>query len=198
MKKYIFFIALVFVFASCNNNAAIEKSEIEMAKQTNSINYIIGIGKIIPENDIIQLSSPVNGIIQKIYKKENDSVAVGSIILELEHQLEDEKVIQLGNQLTTQAAQIKLDETNIGELDAKVSNAKIELQRLQNLLLKGAETQQTVDDVSTNLKTLLSNLNKLVATIDVSKNRWQEAKTNLKTAQLERDQKIIKSPKTIG
>ncbi len=194
MKNYIIFMLLIFIFTSCNNNAAKEKLEIEKARQSNSINYIIGIGKIIPENDIVQLSSPVNGIVQKIYKKENDSVAVGTIILELEHQLEDEKIIQLGNQVTTQAAQIKVDDANVGELYAKFSNAKIELQRLQNLLLKGAETQQKIDDAGTNLKSLTANLNKLEATTSVSKSRWQEVKTDLKTAQLERDQKIIKSP----
>ena len=194
MKKYILFILLLFILISCKNNAAKEKLEMEKAKQTNSMNRIIGIGKLIPENDIIQLSSPVNGIVQKIYKKENDIVAVGTIILELEHQLEDEKIIQLGNQITTQAAQIKVDKANVSELDAKVSHAKIEWQRLQNLLLKGAETQQEVDDAATNLKSLTANLNQLKATISVSKSRWQEAKTDLKTAQLERDQKIIKSP----
>jgi HlyD family secretion protein len=154
----------------------------------------VGIGKIIPENDIIQLSSPVNGIVRKIYKKENDTVAVGTVILELEHQLEDEKIIQLGNQITTQAAQIKVDEANVDELVAKVGNSKIELKRLQNLLLKDAETQQTVDDATTDLKTLTFNLNKYEATVGMSKSKWQETKTALKTAKLERDQKNIRSP----
>ncbi len=121
MKKYILFTLLIFMLNSCNNNAAKEKLKIENVKQTTSINYIIGIGKIIPENDIVQLSSPVNGIVQKIYKKENDSVNVGTVILELEHQLEDEKLIQLGSQISTQAAQIKVDIASVGEIEAKVS-----------------------------------------------------------------------------
>lgn len=194
MKNCIFYILPLFILGSCNNNAAKEKLENENAKQSTSINHIIGIGKVIPESDIIQLSSSVNGIVQKIYKKENDSVAVGTIILELEHQLEDEKIIRLGNQLTTQAAQIKVDAASVGELEAKVGNAKIELQRLQNLVLKGAETQQTVDNAITNLKSQTANLNKLEATVTVSKSRWQETKTDLKSAQLESEQKIIKSP----
>jgi len=194
MKNFVFFIPLIFFQTSCNNNAAKEKLEVEKAKQANAINYIIGIGKIIPKNDIVQLSSPVNGIVQKIYKNENDSVTVGTIILELEHQLEDEKYVYLGNQITTQSAQINVDAASVEELEAKVGNAKTELQHLQNLLLKGAETQQKVDDANTNLKALTSNLNKLEATVTVSKSRLQEIKTNLKSAQLERNQKIIKSP----
>lgn len=192
MKNWILYSLLI--FTACNNDAAKEKLLQENAQQSDYTTYTIGIGKIIPENDILQLSSPVSGIVQKIYKKENDHVEVGTIILELEHQLEDEKVIQLGNQLSTQAAQIKVDAASVGELDAKISNAKIALQRLRNLLAKGAETQQTVDNAATNLNALLANLNRLEATIGVSKSRWQEVNSDLKTARLERDQKIIKSP----
>lgn len=171
-----------------------ENPALEKINQAIAINQIIGNGKIIPENDIIQLSSPVNGIVQKIYKKENDRVTIGAVILELNHQLEDEKTIQLRSQITTQLAQVKVDEAAIIELSVKISNAKAELQRLQNLLVKGAETQQVVDDASTNVQSLIANLNKLEATKAVSKSRWQEATVNLKSAQLERDQRIITSP----
>ena len=91
-------------------------------------------------------------------------------------------------------AQIKVDLASIGELKAKVSNANKELQRSRNLLSKGAETQQKVDEASTNLKTLHANLTKLEAIVAVSKSRLQELKSDLKSAQLENDQNIIKSP----
>ena len=194
MKNYLSLIFIFSIFVACNNKAAKEKLAIENAKQAIAVNRIVGIGKIIPENDIIQLSSAVNGIVEKIYKKENDTVNIGSVILELEHHLEDEKIMQLNNQIITQASQIKVDAASVGEFEAKVSNANSELQRLQNLLLKGAETQQTVDDANTNLKSFNSNLNRLEASVAVSKSKWQETKTALITAQIERDQKIIRSP----
>lgn len=194
MKNNFLLIIPIFVLMACNNKAEKEKIAIENANQMLANNRIVGIGKITPENDIVQLSSPVNGIVLKIYKKENDTVIVGSIILELDHQLEDEKIIQLINQMNTQAAQINVDVSNVAELQARVSNAKIALQRLQNLLLKAAETQQTVDDATTNLKVLNANLERLKASVAVSRSRWQEIKTDLNSAQVERDQKIIKSP----
>ena len=73
MKYNYLSILLVLVLLSCDNKDAKEKLAIENAKQVVAINQNIGVGKIIPENDIIQLSSAVNGIVQKIYKKENDS-----------------------------------------------------------------------------------------------------------------------------
>lgn len=194
MKYYFLLILLISILTSCNNKSVKEKLEIENTKQAIDINQIVGVGKIIPENDIIQLSSPENGIVQKIYKKENDTVSIGTVILELDHDLEDTRILQSKNEVNTQSAQIKVDAASVGEYEAKVSNAKLELQRLQNLLLKGAETQQTVDDETTNLKALNSNLKRLEATVTVSKSRLQETKETLKTAQVERDQKIIKSP----
>lgn len=194
MKYYFLLIFLISILTSCNNKSAKEKLGIENTKQAIAINQIVGIGKIIPENDIIQLSSPENGIVEKIYKKENDTVSIGTVILELDHDLEDARIFQSKNEVNTQSAQIKVDAASVGEYEAKVSNAKLELQRLQNLLLKGAETQQTVDDKTTNLKALNSNLKRVETTVTVSKSRLQETKATLKTAQVERDQKIIRSP----
>ena len=193
MKYYLLSIFLISILTSCNNKSAKNKLEIENNKQI-AVRQIVGIGKIIPEGDIIQLSSPVNGIVQKIDKREDEPVSIGTVILELAHDLEDAKILQLKGELNTQTAQINVDAASVEEYEAKVSNAKSELQRLQNLLLKGAETQQTVDDATTNLKSLNANLTRLVASVSVSKSRLQETKAALKTAQLERDQKIIKSP----
>jgi len=187
-------ILLITVLSSCGDKSANKKLEIENTTQAISLNHIVGIGKIIPENDIVQLSSPVNGIVEKIYRKENDTVTIGTIILELIHDLEDAKVIQLNNELSTQSAQIKMDAASVTDYEAKVSNAKKELQRLQDLLNKGAEMQQTVDDASTNLKSLNANLIRLKAAASLSESRLKEIKANLKTAQIERDQKIIRSP----
>jgi HlyD family secretion protein len=194
MKNYTLVILLTLSFAACNSESKQEKLEEENSKQALEINQVVGVGKIIPENDIIQLSSPVNGIVSKTLRQENDSVRVGTVILELEHELEDAKISQLNSQLATQAVQVKVEEANVDEIQTKIANANSQLQRLENLLAKGAETQQTVDDAATNVKALNANLKRLDASVRVSKGRLQETRTALQTAQLERNQKIIKSP----
>lgn len=194
MKYFIFIILSIFILASCNDKSAEEKLEVKNAQQAIVIKHVVGIGKIIPENDIIQLASPVNGVVHQIYKKENDRVSIGTIILELDHDLEDAKIRQLNNELNTQSAQIKVDAASVGEYEAKVDNAKLTLQRLQNLLLKGAEAQQTVDDETANLKALNSTLRRLKASVIVSESKLKETKTAIQIAQIERDQKIIRSP----
>ena len=194
MKQYFPLILLLSILISCSNNSANEKLKSENTKQDLAIDYVVGIGKIIPENDIIQISSPVNGIVKEIYKRENDTVIIGTDILELEHLLEDAKLLQLKSEVATQSAQISVDDASVDEFDAKCNNSKSELLRLQNLLAKGAETQQTVDDASTDLKSFQANLKRLEASVTVSKSRLKESKAAFQVAQMERDQKIITSP----
>jgi len=194
MNKGFYTLILILFIVSCNKadkkkEAAAEKAKLEIANDR-----VVGVGMIVPEKDIVQLSSPVNGIVKKILKSENDSVSVGTPVLELDHQLEDAKVKQLSSEVATQAAQIKADEASVGEFEAKYENAVSELQRMQRLLAKGAETQQAVDDANTGLKSFQSNLNRLQADADVSKSRRNETKAALHLAQLERNQKIILSP----
>jgi len=194
MKLIVCLLLLSSIFSSCGNDQLKEKTTTDKIKDAGTVNQVVGIGKIEPENDIIQLSSPVNGIVQKILKKENDSVSLGTPILELDHQLEDGKVRQLATEVNTQAAQIKADEAGVGEYEAKYNNAVSEVQRLQRLLAKGAETQQAVDDANTALKSYQSNLKRLQAGVSVSKSKLEQTKAALHVAEIERDQKIIKSP----
>ncbi len=194
MKKGFYVLILFLFFLSCNNADKKKEAAAEKVKLEKANNKVVGVGMIVPENDIVQLSSPVNGIVTKILKSENDSVGIGTHVLELDHQLEDAKVKQLIKEVATQAAQIKGDEASVGEYEAKYENANSELQRLQRLLSKGAETQQTVDDANTSLKSFQSNLKRLQASAEVSKSRLNETKAALNVAQLERDQKIICSP----
>jgi multidrug efflux pump subunit AcrA (membrane-fusion protein) len=194
MKQSLYCLLLFSIFISCKNNDAADKTDINKVKLATSIYKVIGIGQIVPEHDIIQLSSPVNGIVQKIYKNENDSLSAGTPILELDHQLEDAKVNQLSNEVNTQLEQINADAASVGEFAAKYNNAVAELQRLQRLLAKGAETQQTVDDANTNLKSFQSNQKRLQANVEVAKSKLKETKAALHSAMIEREQKIILSP----
>jgi multidrug efflux pump subunit AcrA (membrane-fusion protein) len=194
MKHFFLFLLNISLLASCNTKAKKEKQELEDTSRTSIINHIVGVGKISPETEIVQLSSPVSGIVEKFYKKENDTVSIGSVILELEHHLEDEKIIQLQNELSTQAAQIKVDEAGVDEFKAKVSNATSDLKSALTLLEEASETQQTVDNKTTDLKTLKANLKRSEAGVNVAKGRRQELISALKSSQLERQQKIIRSP----
>ena len=93
MKKGFYALILLVFFISCNKAEKNKEVADEKAKLEKT-NKVVGIGMIVPEKEIVQLSSPVNGIVTKILKSENDSVSRGTPVLELDHQLEDAKVKQ--------------------------------------------------------------------------------------------------------
>ncbi len=194
MKNYLLYLLIVLYGASCKNSEEDESLIAENAKQANSKDLVVGIGKISPENDIIQLSSSVNGIVKLILKKENDSVAIGEVVLELDHALEDEKVNKSMIEIHSLKAQLRADFASIEEYTVKVKYAKVELKRLKNLLLKGSETQQTVDNASSNLQSLNTSLDKFIAVVNFDKSKLNESESTLQSFKIERDQKIIKSP----
>lgn len=192
--KYFFLLPVVVLFAACGGKGAKEKTETEQQDSIRASHVVIGNGKVLPENDIVQLSSPVDGIVQRIAKAENDTVSVGRIILELDHAIDDANIELLRNERRTQEAQVKVDLASLTDYKAKVNTASAELRRFQNLLSKGAETQQTVDNATSNLESLNANLAQVEATVWVSKSKWKETTAKVERALLERDQKIIRSP----
>jgi HlyD family secretion protein len=194
MKRYAGLFIMLSILCACGSKEAKDKAASEKSAAASVVSQVVGIGKIEPESDIIQLYAPVNGIVLKILKSENDTVSAGTPIIVLDNQLEDAKVRQLTSELNTQMNQIKVDEASLGEYEAKSSNAVSELQRLQRLLAKGAETQQVVDDANTNLKTLQSNLKRLQASVAVSKSKLTQSQAAMNVALIEREQKTIKSP----
>ena len=196
MKKIICLFLIQSFFSQCTNNAAKEKAisdEKIAAALRNQLNQVVGIGRVEPENELIQLSSPVSGIVSNIFKKENDEVKVGEAILALDNLIEAAKYKQAQKSVITQEAQIKMDEAAIQEYQSKYNNAVTEVQRLQRLLSKGAETQQTVDNANTNLQSIQSNLERLKAAVLFSKSKLSETQAALELAQKEKEQKIIKS-----
>lgn len=194
MKNIAGILSLTFLITACGGRHAEIDTGTQVLNDSGLVNKVVGIGRIEPESGIIQLSSPVNGIVSTILKNENDSVDVGTPILELDHRLEDAKLAKLETEIKTQIDQVKVDEASLGEFEAKYNNAILEVQRLKKLLSEGAETQQAVDNANTDLLSYKANLAKLNAAVLVSKSKLAQAGAALQVAKIERDQKIIRSP----
>ncbi len=194
MKNKLFWFLCIVLCSACSNKVEEEKLPINKIQQNNGFYQIIGVGKIVPELDIVLLTSPVNGIVHQLYKKENDTVNIGSLIVELNHEIEDENIKQLKNQLTTQEFQVDVDRLNAVELKGRVSNAKSNFIHSQNLYIKGAESKQNLDDLNTEFLSLQSNLKSFESKVLVAKSKLLELQTALQKAEVEKEQKFIKSP----
>jgi len=195
MKRLIPAILLLpLLISACSNNAATDKSPQQLPAKSTAISYVVGVGKIEPENDIVQLASPVSGMVRRILKNENDTVSPGTPILELDHRIEDERIVQLARGLTSYTWQIKADEASVEDYEAKYKSAQVSLQRYQRLYDKGAETRQVLQDAQTTATSLQLNLKKMQAVVASEKSKLDQMKAELRSAELDRDQRIIRSP----
>ena len=192
MKSLLLTLVFTLLLINCTNKKTDES--IAATNKPVQINQVVGIGRIEPENQLIQLSAEVAGIVHKVYKNENDSVQAGNLIFELKHSVEDANINQLKEAVAVQNAQIKTDEKAVKESQVRFNNANINVQRLQNLLAKGAETRQVVENATTEMQSFQANIKKLKAEVEVSKLKWAESKTQVSTAEVQLQQKFIKAP----
>ena len=188
------YIVLAVLLASCSSPKSSEEDNQKDTSIAQTAQQIVGIGKITPEKDIVPLSAAVGGIVYRKYKDENDLVEEGSLILELEHSVEDAQIQKLNQEIKTQQAQITVEKAKVEEWQAKANNASVYLQRLTNLLAQGAETKQTVDNAKSDLQSLQSNLKSAEAAVEVAKSRLLETQAALELAQIQRRQKNITAP----
>lgn len=160
---------------------------------TVSLNFIYGIGRVVPENDIMPIYSAVGGMVTKIFVHENDTLREGDIILELDHQLEDERLSQVENSIISQTAQIAMDMALVEEMEAQRKNAETELSSLEKLGLISAISKKSIDDLRTKVEVLKANIKGGLARVSFSKSKKKEIESELRIARIHRDQKIVKA-----
>ncbi len=192
MRPILSIVLLAGLFTACKNQEADNSSIIN--KPADDMQQVVGIGKIEPENEIIQLFAEVGGIVQKVNKNENDTVRAGEVIFEIKHAIEDANILQLKSAVAIQKAQIQVDENAIDEIQIKFANSSVELNRLKRLFAKGAETKQVVDNAQAEMRTFEANSKTLQATVEVSKMQWKESNAQLAIAKVRLNQKFIKAP----
>lgn len=197
MKDKLFVLSSIMLLIGCSNpeQATVSSNPVE-AKVTLSgpTDLIIATGKIEPENEIVTVSSSTGGIIRKIFKKDGEVVQQGEILVQLEDDLELRKISEIQTQIQSQQSQVLAEQTQLREIEVNLSNKKSLLAKTKRLLEKGAETQQTFDDLSTEIGILELSLNRAQVKIRLANDRINELNAQLKTAETEVQKKQLKSP----
>jgi multidrug resistance efflux pump len=193
MKTRLFIFWILLLLFSCSGKK--DEDNLSATRSTiAAVNQVIGIGRIEPENQILQLASETGGIVERVLVSENDSVKKGGLIIELAHGVEQATVNQLEKQVATQAAQIKADETAISESRVRYQHATSELERLERLFSKGAETKQAVDNASTDMKAYEANIARLQSLVEVSRTKLVETKSQLEVSRQQLELKFVRAP----
>ncbi len=199
MKKAFIVSTLLILLSACSSPE--ESTDPSLAGEQSTqvaavIQHVVGQARIEPEGRVANLSSAVSGIIQSVLKQENETVQKGDVIVVLDHDIEQTKVAQMLSRIDIQEAKIKVYAADVAEISVRVVNKEREYNRLTALFHNGAETQQRLDDIETELNVLKALHEKARASLSMTKAEQNEIMKTKDLAQAELNQRFIKSPGT--
>lgn len=163
-------------------------SELFMVRQ------VVGIGKIEPETQIIQLSTDRNGIVLKVLKNDGDAVRKGDELLILDSENEMLNVELIKARIRTLESQAEFDKNSVIESELKLANKKRTLESSAKLLEEGAETGRNIDDLDTEVKLLEAGLQKNKANLSMTHSKLSELNVELRSAQMELNKRTLTAP----
>jgi multidrug resistance efflux pump len=198
MNKRICLFIIPLIISACGSKNGDKEISATASQPVNSaivnISEVVGIGKVEPENEIISLAAATGGIVMDIYHNAGDSIKKNEPLARLDDELELITVLQLKSQFNTQRLQKEIDEFNLRESEAKLSNKKQLLESVRALVLKGAETKQTLDDLITEVTALHLAVEKDSASVKLAASRLRELAEQVRFAEAEAAKKILRSP----
>jgi len=196
MKKIInkaLFSLIILILISCGGNSkTTETQKIDTASQT--IQKIVGIGKVEPLNGLVDLASNEGGMIQKINKKEGDSVKNEELILSFNTEKEKIQLQKIAIQISIQKQRIKQDQATEKQLEAELREKVSALKISEELVQSGAETRQNIEILRKEQDVLTANLEAAQENTLSDKLKIQELQNEIKQLTQSTGEKSIKAP----
>lgn len=144
------FLVLLLAVVSCKNEK--KQKEVEKAKVSAIYGSVIAIGKVIPEDGWVQISSPVSAEIKEIRVKEGDEVEQGQVLMILKENSEELDVAQSQAQLESLKAAHQTNLSDLAKQDIILQELKSKYETSKALFAKNAETKEKVENDLSNLK----------------------------------------------
>lgn len=195
--KYAFLVLPAFIlFSACGGKDQDGKEQTPAIYEgpPEQVGEIIGIGRVEPAEDVINLATNDGGVVARLLIHAGDHVAAGAIVLELEKSVAAAKLPQIRARIATQQAQLVADEKAVAEAETRLENLRKSLARLQNLFEKNAETAENRDNAQFEVQNQQAAVEQLRAVAQVSRMRLEEVKNDLLVAERELALKTIKAP----
>jgi len=178
--------------------------KLEREKNDNSLNtkaitekrsdLIVAVGKVEPEYEIIDLSSPVGGIVKSVFKRDGERISKGELLVQLDDDIEQSKINETRMQMQSQRNQIDIEQSELKEAEINLANKRGLFFKNQRLVQTGAETQQGLDDLETEIRVLESRLERFKSKIQLEFNKLKELNAQLKTLETEAEKKRFRAP----
>lgn len=141
---------------------------------------IVGVGRIEPEEGVIELTAGASGRVLEVLVKDNQSVQKGMPLLRIDNALENAQVQQAQSKLATQQAAVSVNQSTLEGLRVNLNNARETFQRNAELYRGNAQTKQVVDDSKASLDKLVKDVETAEATVRQAQSRIGELQTDIR------------------
>ncbi len=186
---------VLLLLAACRGDQANTPAETAIVTPAAAeVSQVVGIGRVEPEKDLVDLSSTTDGIITRIFYQAGDSVMQGALLVQLDDELEQLAVRKLQRERGTQRAQIEVEQAGVRSAEARLAHAEQQLTTARQLQQKGAETQQVVDDLANDVRTITADLARASALVKYAEGRLGEIEQELRRAEAEAGKKKLRAP----
>lgn len=159
-----------------------------------TVKEVVGIANIEPLQRILTLTPEASGIVKKINVEINQSVKKGDILYILDNTTELAQLHQAQSKLATQKAVIEKNHASLKTAETNVSNAKVNIDRAQNLFASNAITKKQLEDEELNYETKKLQLESSKTDLEQAQKRLVELNSDVEYYQTILDKKTVKAP----
>lgn len=174
-KNICYLVFIAFLATNCSQKEEVTTEKVMILPVSD---VIVGIGKIIPEQQIIQVAAQSSGVLQTIFKQENETFQKGEVLAVLANDVESNEVEEAIFRKNIQIQEVKAAQATLVEYEAKFINAQNLYNRLKLLYDKGAETKQNLENAETEYKSLQANIARLKSQIAIAQARLSSSNSN--------------------
>ncbi len=200
--KRLLFLTLPFLLVACGKSKD-EKTASEGIPLTEeglpidtsmAVTEVVGIARIEPEGKIISINAETGGFIRNVLFSENQKVHAGAILVALDDDLEQARLMQAQSRIKTQQTAIEAAQATLNALQVRLAQARNTFQRNAKLLEGNAATRQETDDSRFAVEDLEKQLAGQQAVINQQKARLGELQAEMEVSRVELNKKKLRAP----
>ncbi|GAB2574420.1 HlyD family secretion protein [Spirosoma areae] len=196
-KSQIYPLSLLLFLWACHGSP-VKKEDLQAANtpviKPNTVNQIVGIGRIEPEGKIVSLAVNSGGVVVKIYKNEGAKVQLGETLLQIDNAVEMARIQQLKSKITTLQSQIRIAENMVSQTQIQRDNRQSYFQRMKNLYEQNAATRQQFEDAQAEYLTQENKYERSIVEVTLAKLKAAETGKEHQTAIAELRKKAVNAP----
>ncbi len=181
MRYVVGAIVALFCLSGCGDSEQTKetKARADSTKISSVKDEIVGVGRIEPEDGVIELTAGATGRVLEVLAKDNQTVLKGMPLLRIDIALENAQLQQAQSKMAALQAAVSVSQTTLEGLRVNLNNARETYRRNLELYQGNAQTKQELDDSKANADKLMKDVETAEATVRQAQSRIGEQQADL-------------------